>query len=156
MNFLKYIIILMTFYLNLCNTYRILGIFPFNGKSHNVIFDALMLGLANKGHKVDVISHYNIKNSTENLNLIINLDGSMEKTQNNYTLNDAIYFKTHKGIIFDLYGNRLCHLMGLKEMQDFIRNPPNDPPYDLVITEVKNDIFYFHNISLCYPDMIFF
>ena len=36
------------------------------------------------------------------------------------------------------YGGDLCHLLGHEKMQNFIKNPPKDPPYDLMITEVMN------------------
>lgn len=38
--------------------YNILGVFPFNGRSHFVMFERLLKGLAAKGHKVDVVSHF--------------------------------------------------------------------------------------------------
>lgn len=125
--------------IDLCLGSRILGIFPFNGKSHNAMFNPLMIELAKRGHKVDMISHYNIESDStkNNLKTIINLDGTMEKTQNNYTVDVAEDIKKNIHQFFDLYGNRLCHFMGLDEMQKFIKNPPKDPPYNLVITEVQ-------------------
>lgn len=123
--------------LSTCSAYRILGVFPFNGKSHNILFEALMKGLAKHGHQVDVISHFPLKKPVENYTDIINLDGSMETLMNNYTIE---FVSSFTGAVVDLiamtYGNRLCHFMGFEEMQKLIRNPPMDPPYDLVITEV--------------------
>ena len=37
---------------------KILGIFPFQGKSHFIVASALLQELANRGHDVTVISHY--------------------------------------------------------------------------------------------------
>lgn len=38
------------------DSYKILGVFPYPGKSHFYIFEAIMKGLADKGHDVTVIS----------------------------------------------------------------------------------------------------
>jgi glucuronosyltransferase len=37
---------------------KILGIFPFQGKSHFIMASALLQELAKRGHDVTVISHY--------------------------------------------------------------------------------------------------
>lgn len=37
---------------------NILGVFHFNGKSHFIMFEALMKGLAARGHQVTVVSHF--------------------------------------------------------------------------------------------------
>lgn len=125
--------------------YRILGVFPFSAKSHNIVFEALMKGLAQHGHQVDVVSHFPLKSPVENYTDIISLDGTMEKLVNNYSI--PFVLKATADIvplIGGSYGNRLCHFMGFDDMQKLIKNPPKDPPYDLVITEVS----YEKNISL--------
>jgi len=38
--------------------YRVLGLFPFNGRSHNIMFKALMEALADRGHHVYVLSPF--------------------------------------------------------------------------------------------------
>lgn len=124
---------------SIVDSYRILGIFPFNGKSHNVMFTALMRGLAKSGHQVDDITHYPIKNAGNNYNVVVNLNGTMKSVVNSFTIE---YISTSltgdiSRSIADEYGNVICELMRLDEMQKFIKNPPNDPPYDVVITEVS-------------------
>lgn len=121
------------------DAYRILCVFPYNGKSHSRMFDALCKGLANKGHKVDMISHFPTKIPIANYRDIIDLNGTREDAVNSLTIqggrmiNQAeIYYTTTK------YGGELCHLLGHEKMQNFIKNPPMDPPYDLMITEVIN------------------
>ncbi|XP_058790203.1 UDP-glucosyltransferase 2-like isoform X2 [Phymastichus coffea] len=60
----------------------------------------------------------------------------METLVNNFTLNFILQTKDDDTrFIAEEYGNRLCHFMGFEEMQKLIKNPPEDPPYDLVITE---------------------
>lgn len=38
--------------------YNILALFPMHSKSHFVMFERLLIGLAEKGHEVDVVSHF--------------------------------------------------------------------------------------------------
>lgn len=139
MNFIQICLLLSTINLgSVCSAYRILGVFPFNAKSHNIVFEALMKGLAKRGHQVDVVTHFPLKNPVKNYNDIINLDGSMENLVNNYTIE---FVSKITGNVVDIlatsYGNRVCHFMGFEKMQKLIKNPPTNPPYDLVITEVS-------------------
>lgn len=41
---------------------NILGLFPLPGKSHFVMFEALLKKLADKGHNVDVATHFPMEN----------------------------------------------------------------------------------------------
>ncbi|OXU17534.1 hypothetical protein TSAR_014640 [Trichomalopsis sarcophagae] len=119
-----------------CSGYRILGAFPFNGKSHHIVFEALMKGLAKHGHQVDMITHFSLNKPMKNYNVIINLAGSMESFVNNITIKFASELSDDMVTpIATIYGNRLCDFMGFEEMQKLFKNPPTDPPYDLVITE---------------------
>lgn len=53
------VIVLLLIGLNgLADGANILGVFHFNGKSHFIMFEALMKGLAAKGHQVTVVSHF--------------------------------------------------------------------------------------------------
>lgn len=116
-------------------SYRILGVFPMNSKSHNNMFDPLMKGLAKRGHKIDVISHFELKNPPDNYKTIINLHGTRQDLTNNVSVEFASQIG-HDPIIHiaTTYGNDFCDLMALEKMQKFIKNPPHH--YDLVITEV--------------------
>ncbi|OXU19079.1 hypothetical protein TSAR_002795 [Trichomalopsis sarcophagae] len=125
----------------LAESYRILSIFPFNGKSHNVMFNALVRGLSERGHQVDDITHFPLKNPPKNYKTIVNLNGTLKSVVNSFDINlvkslsaDVVSFMAMD------YGNNLCELMKLQEIQNIIRQPPTDPPYDLVITE-DSDIF---------------
>lgn len=128
--------------LSFCSAYRILAVFPFNGKSHNIILESITKTLAKQGHQVDVVTHFPQKKPVKNLNDIINLDGSMENLVNNYTIQ---FVSAITGDIVNLialsYGNRICHFMGFEKFQKLVKNPPQDPPYDLVIVEVC--LFFF-------------
>ncbi|XP_058804713.1 UDP-glycosyltransferase UGT5-like isoform X1 [Phymastichus coffea] len=120
----------------LLDGYRILGIFPYNGKSHNVMFSALMKGLAKRGHQVDDITHFPVKDAGKTYNVVVNLNGTLKSVVNSFTI-DYVKLLDHDvaRMIADDYGNAFCKLMDLPEMQKLIKNPPNNPPYDVVITE---------------------
>lgn len=131
-------------------SYRILGIFPLNAKSHFIVFESVMKGLAKHGHQVDVISHFPQKNPMKNYHDIVSLEGTMESLINNFTLDFIIETNDDDTrFIAEQYGNRLCHFMGLERMQQVIKNPPMDPPYDLVITEVYASILFSNPVVQC-------
>ena len=103
-----------------------------------MLFEALMKGLAKRGHQVDVITQFPLKRDVQNYKEILNLDGTLDRLVNNFTmefisqLNEDVLVEA----IAKNYGNRLCHFLSLDELQKFIKNPPTDPAYDVVITEV--------------------
>ncbi|OAD58667.1 UDP-glucuronosyltransferase 1-6 [Eufriesea mexicana] len=114
--------------------YRILCIYPYQGKSHFQMFGTLSRALAKRGHKVDVISHFPTEKPLANYTDIINLSGkgiysaiSVEEWRKMQL--QVTYF------IATMFGNSICDLLFREEMQNFIKNPPNDPPYDLVIAQ---------------------
>ncbi|CAK9828264.1 UDP-glycosyltransferase UGT5 [Anthophora retusa] len=116
--------------------YRILCLFPFNGRSHFKMFGALCEGLAERGHQIDMISHFPIKKSIANYRDIVDLNGTREPIVNSLTIEQAqtvqhaiTYYLATK------YGGDLCELLGHEKIQNFVKNPPNDPPYDLIVTE---------------------
>lgn len=126
----------------LTDAHRILGIFPFSGISHNKMSDRLMKELALRGHQVDVVSHYPVKKPIPNYNHIIDLSGSLPVVVNNMSYEfviDNLIKTSLVGTIATQFGSELCHLMDLPKFRELIRNPPRDPPYDLLITSVRNE-----------------
>lgn len=139
MNQAKFFIILLLIYFfkTDIDAYRILGVFAWAFKSHNMLFQTLFKGLAKQGHQVDVISHYELVNPPKNYKTILNLANldvvhpetqfdSVEKTREN--TDDLIAFTKH--------GMSVCALLSHEKMQDILRNPPKNPAYDLIIIEV--------------------
>ena len=117
---------------------RILGIFPLPGKSHFGMCETVMRALAARGHQVDVISHFPLKKPPPNYH-DISIEGSVPAVINNLTLQRAETFAS--GNLAELVqnaGNMVCDLLALPEIRNIIDHPPTDPPYDLVITEVRN------------------
>lgn len=118
------------------NGYRILGLFPLPGPSHWVMMQPLMKGLARRGHQVDVVTHFPQKKPIPNYT-DINLSGSTYTTQNNLTAKEVNSFSSFSMVhITKIAGSDVCELLGNPIMQNLIKNPPQDPPYDIVITEV--------------------
>ncbi|XP_033229035.1 UDP-glucuronosyltransferase 2B15-like [Belonocnema kinseyi] len=135
----KSLFLLLIIYLDIMETHseRILAVFPFNAKSHHNVFNAFLRSLAKKGHQVDVITHYPLKNPPKNYRTIVNLHGTRTDYVNNVSM-EFISGQTGSPVSFfaTVAGNEICNLLSLKKMQNVIKNPSNEPPYDLVITQV--------------------
>lgn len=126
----------------IANGYRILGIFPLHGPSHWVMMKPLMIGLAQRGHQVDVVSHFPLKKPIPNYR-DLSLAGSIPDVRNNITAANASSFGTFSmKSLTDMAGAQVCELLSHPVLQDLIKNPPQDPPYDLLITEVWLVYFY--------------
>ncbi|XP_046607750.1 UDP-glucosyltransferase 2-like isoform X1 [Neodiprion virginianus] len=123
---------------------RILGMFPLQGKSHFAMFKEVLKSLANAGHQVDVVSHFPLENAPPNYTDIISLRGTGIVVHNSmtYELLQSISSAPMQ-VVIKLAGNDVCESLGKPEMQNLIKNPPTDPPYDLVITELFFASCYF-------------
>ncbi|EZA57757.1 UDP-glucuronosyltransferase 1-9 [Ooceraea biroi] len=120
----------------IANGYRILGVFPLNGKSHWVMMEQLMKGLASRGHQVDVITHFPLKKPIPNYTEI-SLAGSLPQVMNNLTADDVRRFdSSSKYMLTYLAGTKICELLNHPKLKDLVENPPQDPPYDIVIVEL--------------------
>ena len=119
---------------NTSESLRILGIFPFQAKSHFVIFESLMKGLAKKGHEVDVYSHFPLKNPIPNYN-DFSLAGTLPQILNNMTYEYIQRFRElNIKEIHKLSAESVCELMNLPLFQDLLKTSTK---YDAVIVEVK-------------------
>ncbi|XP_015113242.1 UDP-glucuronosyltransferase 2B17 [Diachasma alloeum] len=117
-------------------SHRILAIFPFQSRSHQMMFDALIKGLVDRGHQMDVMTVYPMKKPLKNYTVVVNLEGKQESLVNQWNVKFASELGDDTLPIIALpFGNGLCEYLGLPEMQAIIKNPPQDPPYDLVIVE---------------------
>lgn len=131
------IIFLSLFLMSTTNidAYRILAVFPQKLKSHNVMFDVLMKGLAKHNHQVDLITFFPNKNVLKNYKTIINLNETKKSTYNSLTVATANNKDLWLNTVYK--GNNVCELLGYHKLQSLLKNPPIDPPYDVVITEVN-------------------
>ena len=130
-------VVLICTLLSISHGYRILGVFPFNGKSHFMMFEQLMKILAKRGHQVDVISTFPLTKPYPNYNDLIVLPAGRQ-FMNNMTYNEikTLFADSPTHAVATLAGNDICEFLNNSQMQQLIRNPPNDPPYDAVIIEV--------------------
>lgn len=89
--------------------YRILAVFPHTGKSHHVMIEPLLRGLANKGHEVTVVGHYPAKDPPAGY-VDVSLAGSMKLNVHACDFDDFLFLK---GV-----GSVLRHAMATYELFD--------------------------------------
>ncbi|KAJ8683401.1 hypothetical protein QAD02_019193, partial [Eretmocerus hayati] len=115
MEMTKFILLIIVTIISYSESYRILALFPYNGKSHNVMFGALMKGLAKRGHKVDVVTHWPEKNAPENYKVIVNLNGTLKSVVNSFTVEYVTSMSSSSAKwCATVYGNKICELMKLE------------------------------------------
>nr|XP_033334732.1 uncharacterized protein LOC117225344 [Megalopta genalis] len=124
--------------LSACHGYRILGLFPLNGKSHFMMFERLMKVLAKKGHQVDVVSTFPLKKPFRNYNDALVVSAPRQFI-NNITYLDMYTMSamSASSSVANLAGNEVCETLSDPRIQQLAKNPPKDPPYDAVIVEVR-------------------
>ncbi|KAL7299929.1 hypothetical protein TKK_0007249 [Trichogramma kaykai] len=114
---------------------RVLAIFPANAKSHFVVCEHVVKGLAAKGHQVDVYSHFPLKKPIPNYN-DFSLKGTLPQYINNMNYSDAVTFQMiNMGTLLKMMGHPLCELMELPLFQNLLKNPPKDRAYDVLLVE---------------------
>ncbi|XP_011495683.1 PREDICTED: UDP-glucuronosyltransferase 2B17-like [Ceratosolen solmsi marchali] len=116
---------------------RILGLFPLHGKSHFLMCEGLMRNLAKRGHQVDVYSHFPLREPVANYT-DYDLGGRIGILSNNvsYGSFDSRTNFAFMPLLMRLYGMPICELMDLPVFQKLMRDPPNDPAYDIVVIEL--------------------
>lgn len=116
---------------------RILAVFPLHGKSHFTMCERLAKGLAEKGHQIDVYSHFPLKKPIKNYK-DFSLAGSLPQILNNMSYEFIMAFQSvNMQGMQENVGRPVCDLLKLPVFQQLIKNPPRDPPYDVVIVEVN-------------------
>ncbi|XP_069671922.1 UDP-glucosyltransferase 2-like [Periplaneta americana] len=116
------------------NTANILGVFYFNGRSHFIMFESLMKGLAARGHNVYVIGHFPQKTPIHNYT-DISVEDSLPKMLNQISVD---YFRKYGQLtVLDFI---FRHTMDVCEtvlkhpnVQKFLEENDN---FDVVISEV--------------------
>ncbi|XP_046745422.1 UDP-glucosyltransferase 2-like [Diprion similis] len=154
MDFRTIFLFLVTGYVADCS--RILAIFPYQGRSHNIMFEPLMIGLARAGHSVDVVSHFPPKKQVAGFNHI-NLEGTLHSYVNNVTVKLARQasgvYETLK-FLSQREPESLCNLMRLPQLQNVINS---DKKYDILITEILGSNCYLavaHKMKIPFVGMV--
>lgn len=125
--------------LDQCHGHRILGIFPMNGKSHMVMFEQIMKGLARRGHQVDVVSTFPLEKPFHNYKDLA-IKAALPKFVNNMTYDffqDVTQKTNMVQFLAENAGNIICEKGFETDVLQNIINKPQKPAYDLVITEVS-------------------
>ena len=96
--------------------------------------EQVVKSLAERGHQVDVVSGFPLEKPFPNYTDIIKTPSSKPHETVPYEDlldRDAVWAAVHR------ISQEHCELLGLPEFKKIIKNPPKDPPYDLVITQVN-------------------
>ena len=144
MDFLKFSFFLLSIFawnFGAINGYKILGLFPLNIKSHFLMFESVMKGLAKRGHQVVVVSHFPLEESLNNYT-----DLSLKGSTHSWT-NSLPYQEFHKFLqytwlknILVIDANNFCDLLGHPVIQNLIKKIPENGPYDFLVTEVSKKL----------------
>lgn len=120
------------------HAYKILGLFPYPGKSHFDVFQQLLIALAEKGHDVTVLSHYPLQQKMERYRDI----SLSNATQTNLLQLEMDMFQGHRTdmyfIVFLLahFAQDTCKKgLAAQPVQELIRS---EEKFDLIITEYFN------------------
>ncbi|XP_043682849.1 UDP-glucosyltransferase 2-like isoform X1 [Vespula pensylvanica] len=137
MKVLRYVIFWMALCLTFSQGYRILGVFAFQGKSHFIMFEALMKSLAKKGHQIDAITSFHLKKPLVNITELVVIPSQM-KLVNNISYDQMRLILTGLPVrtVATLGGNEVCENLRLPEIQKLIHEPSKNPPYDVILMEI--------------------
>ncbi|KAJ8883309.1 hypothetical protein PR048_015152 [Dryococelus australis] len=113
---------------------RILGVFQFNGKSHFIVFEALMKALAAKGHQVVVVSHFPQKNPVPNYT-DIDVSGIVPNVFDNISMDIALSWKAlpMANFIWEYTSETCRKVMDHPKGQALLKSTES---FDLVVTEI--------------------
>lgn len=130
------------FCLAVCDGYRLLGLFPFQAKSHFVMFEQLLKGLARKGHQVDVVSKFPLKKPYPNYTDIVTLPTPMIIVNNiSFEFMKQLIGVNPTYAVATMGGNELCKYLEQPAIKELAR--PKNPPYDAVLIEVFDSKEFF-------------
>lgn len=107
-------ILLTTTVIPYSSSLRILGLFPHPGISHFNFFHPIMLGLAEAGHDVTVVSHFPDKNAPSNYeDVIISGEEPMVNSVHLEVSKKKVSFNYHDGIYVHFVDVRKASLFSL-------------------------------------------
>lgn len=119
------------------NTLNILGIFPYEGKSHFFVFQPYLLELAKRGHNLTIISYFPQKTAPDNYH-DINLGGKSPIKENVFSLDRSNYYwDVIKIVLFVIEAGTVnCQIMLADDnVQDLWKS---NAKFDLAIVEEFN------------------
>ncbi|XP_063828978.1 UDP-glucosyltransferase 2-like [Ostrinia nubilalis] len=121
------------------NPIKILGIFPYDRKSHFIVFKVLLQELARRGHDVTIISHFPEENPPKNyhdISLFIPKESKSRRRRSASTLERSYLNVIKGGIYLTRGGNENCKvLVANEEVQGLINRTEY---YDVALIEQFN------------------
>ncbi|XP_022185112.2 UDP-glycosyltransferase UGT5 isoform X3 [Nilaparvata lugens] len=134
---------LVSSFISVTNSARILAIFPISAKSHYITFEPLALELAKRGHELVIVSYFPYQNPIENVTVI----STREHTPSLVNELDIVTFQQvgiPKGTFFEIFvlysliaeHTRIFEVPGVKNLLK------SNEKFDLMMVEVFNtDMF---------------
>ncbi|XP_013172990.1 PREDICTED: UDP-glucuronosyltransferase 2B2-like [Papilio xuthus] len=120
---------------NSASCLNILGIFPYQGKSHFFVHRVYLRELAKRGHNVTIISHFPEKVPPKNYH-DISLAGSIKILEDDMPVHRSYMTVLQVGVFLTTSGKENCEVMlANKDVQNMIKQKPK---YDVVVVEVFN------------------
>lgn len=120
---------------NSASCLNILGIFPYQGKSHFFVHRIYLRELAKRGHNITIISHFPEKEPPKNYN-DISLAGSIKILEDDMPIDRSYMTVLQVGVFLTTSGKENCEVMlANKDVQNMIKQKPK---YDVVVVEVFN------------------
>ncbi|KAL0878883.1 hypothetical protein ABMA27_003893 [Loxostege sticticalis] len=121
------------------NAIKILGIFPYDRKSHFIVFKVLLQELARRGHDVTVISHFPQDDPPKNyhdISLFIPQENSKRRQRSSTSLERSYWNVLQGGIFLTTSGKENCKvLVGNREVQNLVNGTEK---YDVALVEQFN------------------
>ncbi|XP_030023418.2 UDP-glucosyltransferase 2 [Manduca sexta] len=118
-----------------CTSLNILGIYPYHGKSHFLVFRVFLHELANRGHNVTIISHYPEKDPPANYH-DISLAGTMKIIEDNTPVEKSYMTLLDVSVFLGTIGTENCKVMlANKQVQNLIKQKPK---FDVILVEQFN------------------
>jgi glucuronosyltransferase len=114
---------------------RILGVFPLNSRSHFIMFEALLKGLAARGHQVYVVGHWPQKKPILNYT-DISVQGSLPGFINDFTIEFAQELGQDAKLLDFMWNTNLDVCRFVLEHPKVQRLINGDEKFDLIITEI--------------------
>lgn len=131
------LLLLLLFAFTNVRSLNILGIFPYHGKSHFIVFQVFLRELANRDHNVTVISHFPSEVPPKNYH-DISLAGTFESLENEFNppMERTYWSLIQTSLFLTTSGKENCEVMlANKEVQRLIKNGPK---FDVVVVEQFN------------------
>nr|ASX93996.1 UDP-glycosyltransferase UGT42D1 [Zygaena filipendulae] len=131
--FIKFTILFVS--LTSISALNILGIFPYQGKSHFFVHEVFLRELANKGHNLTVISYFPLKDAPKNYRDITLVDEKIV-VEAAWPFERSYWIVIQIVTVLSIIGRENCDVMlSNKQVQDMIAQKPK---FDVVIIEHFN------------------